>query len=74
MGQANTKGYLEKLSFGPNSALRANILFSEYQLYACGKIFTRALILNQNPNFARYPKEKTMLQGVFLKKKWAVQQ
>jgi len=55
MGQANTKGYLEKLSFGPNSALRANILSSEYQVYACGKIFTRALILNQNPNFARYP-------------------
>jgi hypothetical protein len=27
------------------------------------------LILNQNPNFARYPKEKTILQGVFLKKK-----
>jgi hypothetical protein len=48
-------GYLEKLSFCPNAALRAKILSSEYQLYACGKIFTHALILNQNPNFARYP-------------------
>jgi len=48
-------GYLEKLSFCPNSALHAKILSSEYHLYGCGKIFTRALILNQNPNFARYP-------------------
>jgi hypothetical protein len=48
-------GYLEKLSFCPNAALRVKILSSEYQLYACGKIFTRALILNQNPHFARYP-------------------
>jgi hypothetical protein len=48
-------GYLEKLSFCPNAALRVKILSSEYQLYACGKIFTRALILNQNPNFAKYP-------------------
>jgi hypothetical protein len=48
-------GYLEKLSFCPNSALRAKILSSEYQIYACGKISARALILNQNPNFARYP-------------------
>jgi hypothetical protein len=50
-----TSGYLEKLSFRPNSALRAKILSSEYHLYACGKMFTRALILNENPNFARYP-------------------
>ncbi len=49
------KGYLEKLSFRPDSALHAKILSSEYYLYACGKIFTRALILNENPNFARYP-------------------
>ncbi len=48
-------GYFEKLSFCPNSALRANILLSEYQIYACGKIFASVLILNQNPNFARYP-------------------
>ncbi len=50
-----TNGYLEKLSFRPNSALRAKILSSKYHLYACGKIFTRALILKENPNFARYP-------------------
>ena len=51
----DTYGYLEKLSFCPNSVLHAKILSSEYHLYGCGKIFTRALILNQNPNFARYP-------------------
>jgi len=34
-------GYLEKLSFCPNAAFRVKILSSEYQLYACGKIFTR---------------------------------
>ena len=50
-----SQGYLEKLSFCPNPALRANILSWEYQTYTCGKIFTRALILNQNPNFAKYP-------------------
>ena len=50
------KGYLEKLTFRPNSALRAKNLSSEYYLYACGKIFTRALILKKNPDFARYPK------------------
>ena len=48
-------GYLEKLSFRPNSALHAKILSSKYYLYACGKIFTRALILNENPNFSGYP-------------------
>jgi hypothetical protein len=52
---ALAQGCLEKLSFRPNSALRAKILSSEYYLYACGKIFTRALILNWNPNFAGYP-------------------
>ena len=51
----NIYGYLAKLSFCPNAALRVKILSSQYQLYACGKIFTRALILNQNPHFARYP-------------------
>jgi hypothetical protein len=50
------KGSLEKLSFRPNPALRAKNLSLEYQLYGCGKIFTRALILKENPNFARYPK------------------
>jgi len=52
---ANYYGCLEKLSFGPNAALRAKMLSSEYQLYTCGKILTRAFILKQNPNFARYP-------------------
>ena len=28
----NSSGYLEKLSFGPNSALRVKILSSAYQL------------------------------------------
>jgi hypothetical protein len=50
-----TTGYLEKLSFCPNAALHAKMLSSEYQLYACRKILIRALILNQNHNFARYP-------------------
>jgi len=48
-------GYLEKLSFCPGAALRVKILSSQYQIYACTKNFTRTLILNQNPNFARYP-------------------
>jgi hypothetical protein len=52
---AHSLGYLEKWSYRPDSALRAKILSSEYYLYACGKIFTRALILNENPNFARQP-------------------
>jgi len=50
------KGSLEKLSFRPKSALRAKNLSSEYYLYGCGKIFTGALIFEENPNFARYPK------------------
>ena len=54
-GDLKRYGYLEKLSFCPNAALRVKILSAEYQLYACTKIFKRALILNQNPNFARYP-------------------
>jgi hypothetical protein len=52
-------GYLERLSFRPDSALRENMLSLQYQLYACDKIFTRALILNENPNFARYPNALT---------------
>jgi hypothetical protein len=59
-------GYLEKLSFCPNAALRVKILSSEYRLYGCGKIFTRALILNQNPNFARYPTGKPFAYSRFL--------
>jgi hypothetical protein len=39
-------GYLEKLSFCPNSALHMKILSSEYQIYACGKISMAALILS----------------------------
>jgi len=31
------------------------ILSSEYQLYACGKIFEHALTLNENSNFLRHP-------------------
>jgi hypothetical protein len=33
-----------------------SILSSTYQLYACGKISMRALILNENLNFSRSPK------------------
>jgi hypothetical protein len=32
-----------------------SILSSTYQLYACGKISMRALILNENLNFSRSP-------------------
>jgi len=49
----SSDGYLEKLSFRPNSALRMKILSSTYHLYACGKISIRALILKKNPNFSR---------------------
>jgi len=52
---AHSSGYLEKWFFRSNSALCAKILSSKYYFYACGKIFTRALILDENPNFARYP-------------------
>jgi len=31
------------------------ILSSTYQLYACGKIYIRALIMNGNFNFSRQP-------------------
>jgi len=54
-----TTGYLEKLSFCPNSALRMKILSSEYQL-GLGKTSMRALILNKNPNFSRQPTIKNL--------------
>ncbi|MCB2217306.1 hypothetical protein [Desulfofustis glycolicus] len=50
-----TAGNLEKLSFRPISSLRNQILSSEYQVYACGKMFLRASILNENPNFSSSP-------------------
>jgi len=46
------------------------ILSSEYQIYACGKIFTRALILNQNPNFARYPLDASLFASQFWLRRW----
>jgi hypothetical protein len=35
--------------------LRNQILSSEYHVYACGKIFLRASILNEIPNFSSSP-------------------
>ncbi len=62
-----TTGHLEKLSFCPNAALRAKKLSSEYQLYACRKNLIRALILNQIPNFARYPTQLScLILGILL--------
>ncbi len=40
-----------KLPFYPISALRLEILSSEYQLYACGIIFRRASTLNKMLSF-----------------------
>ena len=52
-----TYGNLEKLSFRPVSALRMKNIFPHSGL-AGGKISSRALILNENPNFARFPYTK----------------
>ncbi len=52
-GQDYSKGCLEKSLFCPNSALRMKILSSTYELYACGKIYIRALTMNKNFNFSR---------------------
>jgi hypothetical protein len=39
------------------------ILSSEYQLYACGKIFSHALILNENSRFAKGSNDWPVLSG-----------
>jgi hypothetical protein len=44
--------------FRPISSLRNQILSSAYRVYACGKIFLRASILNEIPNFSSSPEEK----------------
>ncbi len=46
---------LERLSFRPISPVRNQILSSEYRVYACGKIFLRASILSEIPNFSSSP-------------------
>jgi hypothetical protein len=52
---AITQGNPEKLLFRPISSLRNQILSSEYHVYACGKIFLRALILNEVAIFSSPP-------------------
>jgi hypothetical protein len=52
---AITQGNPEKLSFRPISSLRNQILSSEYHAYASGKIFLRALILNEIAIFSSSP-------------------
>jgi hypothetical protein len=50
-----THGNPEKSSFRSISSLRNQILSSEYRVYACGKIFLRASILNEIPDFSSSP-------------------